>query len=162
MTDLEGLIDLDPRGGVDMRPTLLRVLTDLYLQKPAHSADDERYYTELALRLIDATDVEARAALAARLARYPAAPREVILRLARDVIEVAEPVLTWSRALTRSRSRGDSATNAVRAMRRRSRREVPNRCMEPTDRGRRNAHQRSRPRSNCPNCSMPPARSSAG
>lgn len=100
MTDLEGLIDLDPRGGVDMRPTLLRVLTDLYLQKPAHSADDERYYTELALRLIDATDVEARAALAARLARYPAAPREVILRLARDVIEVAVPVLTWSRALT--------------------------------------------------------------
>ena len=102
MTDLEGLIDLDPRGGVDMRPTLLRVLTDLYLQKPAHSADDERYYTELALRLIDATDVAARAALAARLARYPAAPREVILRLARDVIEVAGPVLTFSRALTAS------------------------------------------------------------
>ena len=64
MNDLEGLMDLDPRGGVDMRPTLLRVLTDLYLQKPAHSPDDERYYTELALRLIDATDTDARAALA--------------------------------------------------------------------------------------------------
>jgi len=100
MIDLEGLMDLDPRGGVDMRPTLLRVLTDLYLQKPAHSPDDEGYYTELALRLIDATDTDARAALAVRLARYPAAPREVILRLARDVIAVAEPILAHSRALT--------------------------------------------------------------
>ena len=100
MNDLEGLMDLDPRGGVDMRPTLLWVLTDLYLQKPAHSPDDERYYTELALRLIDATDTDARAALAARLARYPAAPREVILRLARDVIAVAEAILRHSRALT--------------------------------------------------------------
>jgi len=99
VADLEGLIDLDPRGGVDMRPTLLRVLTDLYLQKPAHSPDDERYYTELALRLIEATDTDARAALAARLARYPAAPREVILRLARDVLAVAEPILAHSRAL---------------------------------------------------------------
>jgi hypothetical protein len=100
MNDLEGLMDLDPRGGVDMRPTLLRVLTDLYLQKPAHSPDDERYYTELALRLIDAADTDARAALAARLARYPAAPREVILRLARDVIAVCGPILMHSRALT--------------------------------------------------------------
>jgi hypothetical protein len=100
MTDLEGLIDLDPRGGVDMRPTLLRVLTDLYLQKPAHSPNDERYYAELALRLIEATGTDARAALAARLARYPAAPRDVILRLARDVVEVAEPILAHSRALT--------------------------------------------------------------
>ncbi len=98
--DLEGLTDLDPRGGVDMRPTLLRVLTDLYLQKPAHSGDDERYYSELALRLIDAIDTDTRAALAARLARYPAAPREVIKRLARDAIEVAEPILKHSSCLT--------------------------------------------------------------
>ena len=38
-----------------MRPTLLRVLTDLYLQRPTHTPEDERYYTELALRLIDAS-----------------------------------------------------------------------------------------------------------
>ena len=69
--DLEGLIDLDPRGGVDMRPTLLRVLTDLFLQKPSHTPDDERYYSELALRLIEATDVGARTSLATRLADYP-------------------------------------------------------------------------------------------
>lgn len=97
---LEGLLDLDPRGGVDMRPTLLRVLTDLYLQKPTHSADDERYFTELALRLIDATDIRARSSLAARLASYASAPHDVVERLARDEIDVAESILRCSPCLT--------------------------------------------------------------
>ncbi len=52
---VEGLLDLDRHEGIDMRPTLLRVLTDLYLQKRTHPPEDERYYTELALRLIDAS-----------------------------------------------------------------------------------------------------------
>ena len=76
---LEDLLGLGHGDGIDMRPTLLRVLTDLYLQRPTHSLDDERYYTELALRLIDAVDMQQRAALAARLAPYPSAPRPVIL-----------------------------------------------------------------------------------
>ncbi len=54
-SSLEGLLELDRHDGIDMRPTLLRVLTDLYLQKRTHPPEDERYYTELALRLIDAT-----------------------------------------------------------------------------------------------------------
>jgi hypothetical protein len=99
-SSLEGLLELDRHDGIDMRPTLLRVLTDLYLQKRTHPPEDERYYTELALRLIDATDLAARKALAARLAPYPAAPRAVIARLARDVLEVAEPILTQSPCLT--------------------------------------------------------------
>jgi len=97
---LDDLVDLAHRDGIDMRPTLLRVLTDLYLQRPTHTPDDERYYTELVLRLLDAVDVTQRAALAARLASYPAAPRDVILRLARDEIEVAEKVLRLSLCLT--------------------------------------------------------------
>jgi hypothetical protein len=97
---LEGLLELDRYKGIDMRPTLLRVLTDLYLQKRTHPPEDERYYCELALRLIDATDIPARAALAVRLAPYPAAPRAVIACLARDVLEVAEPVLKQSPCLT--------------------------------------------------------------
>jgi hypothetical protein len=99
---LEGLLDHGQRDGFDIRPTLLRVLTDLYLQKPTHPPHDERYYTELALRLINSTDVPARAGVAERLARYPAAPRAVILRLARDVIDVAGPVLRHSPGLTAS------------------------------------------------------------
>jgi hypothetical protein len=96
---LEGLLNHGQRDGFDIRPTLLRVLTDLYLQKPTHPLDDERYYTELALRLINSTDVPARAAVAERLAPYPAAPRAVILRLARDVIDVAGPILRHSPCL---------------------------------------------------------------
>jgi hypothetical protein len=96
----EDICDLGHRDGVDMRPTLLRVLTDLYLQRPTHTPEDERYYTELALRLIEATDVPERASLAARLAPFPSAPRAVIERLARDTIDVARPILERSPCLT--------------------------------------------------------------
>src|ERR1700680_1827025 len=99
---LEDLVDLGSGSQIDMRPTLLRVLTDLYLQRPAHTPEDERYYTELALRLIDATDLAARAALAERLASYPSAPHAVISRLARDEIEVATPILERSPCLPNS------------------------------------------------------------
>ena len=36
----DGLMTLSRREGVDIRPTLLRVLTDLYVQASAHSADE--------------------------------------------------------------------------------------------------------------------------
>jgi uncharacterized protein (DUF2336 family) len=103
---LDGLLDLAQRDGVDVRPTLLRVLTDLYTQIPAHTIDDERQYTELALRLIDAVDISARAALARRLASYEQPPQRVIQRLARDVIEVAEPILRHPSLLTSADCRG--------------------------------------------------------
>ncbi len=71
-------------GDPDMRPTLLRVLTELYVQKPTHTADEERHYTELALRLLDAADLSTRAAVAQRLAHYRSPPRRVVERLAGD------------------------------------------------------------------------------
>jgi hypothetical protein len=95
LAGFEGLIDLDRRG-VDIRPTLLRVLTDQYLHRRIHTPDEERQYTELTLRLLDETDVPARAAVATRLAAHVNAPRAIILRLARDVLTVAEPVLRSS------------------------------------------------------------------
>jgi hypothetical protein len=95
LAGFEGLIDLDRRG-VDIRPTLLRVLTDQYLHRRIHTLDEERQYTELTLRLLDETDVPARAAVATRLAAHPNAPRAIILRLARDLLPVAEPVLRSS------------------------------------------------------------------
>jgi len=97
---LEDLVDVGRDTEIDMRPTLLRVLTDLYLQRPVHTPEDERYYTELALRLIDAADVPTRAALSGRLATYPAAPRPLVLRLARDRAEIAAPLLKHSTALS--------------------------------------------------------------
>jgi hypothetical protein len=76
--------------GVDSRPTLLRVLTDLYVQKPAHSVEEEHHYTELALRLVEVVDLATRKTIAERLVRYPAAPLAVIQRLARDIFEFAK------------------------------------------------------------------------
>ncbi len=78
---LDSLVDLACRDGVDIRPTLLRVLTDLYVQKPTHSAEEEKQYVELALGLIEAADAPTRTAVAARLAAYATAPAAVISRL---------------------------------------------------------------------------------
>jgi hypothetical protein len=75
-------------GDPDMRPTLLRVLTELYVQKPTHTADEERHYTELALRLLDAADVTTRAAVAQRLTHYRSPPRRVVERLADDIADL--------------------------------------------------------------------------
>ena len=75
-----------------MRPTLLRVLTDLYVQKLSHTPDEERHYTELALRLLDAVDVATRTAVASRLARHMSPPMRVIRQLAADFPEVAAAV----------------------------------------------------------------------
>jgi len=86
------LADLGLRGHADMRPTLLRVLTDLYVQKLTHSPDEERHYTELALRLLDGVDVATRAAVAARLAHHLSPPLQVIQRLAADLPDVAAPL----------------------------------------------------------------------
>ncbi len=79
---LDGLVDLACRDGVDIRPTLLRVLTDLYVQKPAHSAEEETQYVELARGLIDAVDASTRATVAATLSVYPAAPAAILGKLA--------------------------------------------------------------------------------
>ena len=78
---LDGLVDLACRDGVEIRPTLLRVLTDLYVQKPSHSAEEEAQYVELSLRLIDAVDGATRSAVASRLSTYPNAPVAVLRRL---------------------------------------------------------------------------------
>lgn len=78
---IDALVDLACRDGVDVRPTLLRVLTDLYVQKPNHSADEETQYLELALGLIDAVDEPTRAAVANSLSVYPAAPAAILERL---------------------------------------------------------------------------------
>jgi Uncharacterised protein conserved in bacteria (DUF2336) len=82
---LDGLLDLACRDGIDIRPTLLRVLTDLYVQKPVHTADEEIQYVELGLRLIDAVDAATRATVAATLSRYHAAPAAILRKLAATV-----------------------------------------------------------------------------
>jgi hypothetical protein len=77
----DGLMTLSRREGGDIRPTLLRVLTDLYVQTNVHSDDEARQFVELTSRLIDEVDDTTRAAVRARLSIYPATPPEVLKRL---------------------------------------------------------------------------------
>src|SRR5262249_45931892 len=80
---VDSLVDLACRAGVDVRPTLARVLTDLYVQRPSHSGEEETQYVELVLGLIDSVDAKTRAAIAAKLGEYPRAPMAVLRRLDR-------------------------------------------------------------------------------
>jgi hypothetical protein len=86
----DGVAALGKRAGVDMRPTLLRVLTDLYVQQLTHSAEEESRYTELALRLLDTVDEPTRKVVASRLARHLSPPMAVLRRLADDLPKTAE------------------------------------------------------------------------
>ncbi len=88
---LDGLMTLSRREGVDIRPTLLRVLTDLYVQTKNHTRDEERQFVELAWRLIDEVDDATRAAVRARLAIYPATPREIAWKLQLSQVTAEQP-----------------------------------------------------------------------
>jgi hypothetical protein len=92
LSSLNGLADIGLRSGVDMRPTLIRVLTDLYVQKLTHTPDEERHYTELALRLLNGVDVPTRTTVAARLAKHLSPPLRVIQYLVNDLPEIAAPL----------------------------------------------------------------------
>lgn len=95
-SSIQGLIDLARRDGADMRPALLRAITDLFVLEPAHTPADRARFAELACRLFDSVDTPVRAAVAERLAGYPGTPAVVAARLARDEIAVADPILRRS------------------------------------------------------------------
>lgn len=77
----DGLMTLSRREGVDIRPTLLRVLTDLYVQAASHTDDEERQFVELTSRLIEEVDDATRAAVRARLSVYPRTPVAIMAKL---------------------------------------------------------------------------------
>jgi hypothetical protein len=77
----DGLMTLSRREGVDIRPTLLRVLTDLYVQTNTHTDDEVRQFVELTSRLIDQVDDATRAVVRARLSVYPSTPVPVMRKL---------------------------------------------------------------------------------
>src|SRR5882724_10019791 len=88
----DGLLTLSRREGVDIRPTLLRVLTDLYVQTSKHTTDEERQFIELTSRLIDEVDDATRAAVRARLAIYLGTPAETLRKLGLRPARPDQPV----------------------------------------------------------------------
>jgi hypothetical protein len=77
----DGLMSLSKHEGVDIRPTLLRVLTDLYVQAAKHTEAERRQFAELASRLIDGVDDATRAAVRARLSVCPDTPEVIAAKL---------------------------------------------------------------------------------
>jgi len=98
--DLQGLFDLARTTGLDFRPTLLRVVTDLFVERRIHSVDAARRYILLTMELLDTANLETKRIVANKLAGDRLAPHQIVLRLARDHICVAEPVLRGSPLLT--------------------------------------------------------------
>src|ERR1700738_3803813 len=88
----DGLMTLSRREGVDIRPTLLRVLTDLYVQASTHTEGEARQFVELPSRLIDQVDDATRAAVRARLAVYPGTPIQVLRQLGLKPSRPDQPV----------------------------------------------------------------------
>jgi hypothetical protein len=97
LPNLESLVGLRWHDGPDVRPVLLRILTDLYIQKPSHSTDEEQQYVELSLRLLDAVDASVRTEIGRRLAAYGGAPTAVLRRLL-AYAAVSEPIVEQSAA----------------------------------------------------------------
>ena len=82
------------------RHELLRALTDaLFDSAPGLSAQERTLFDDIVERVLDDVEPLARRELAERLAAFPGAPHRVVVRLAGDIIEVAEPVLTHSPVL---------------------------------------------------------------
>jgi hypothetical protein len=77
----DGLLGLSKHKGVDIRPTLLRVLTDLYVQTQVHSQDERQQYAELASRLIDAVDEATLTAVRAKLISFGDTPTIIAEKL---------------------------------------------------------------------------------
>jgi uncharacterized protein DUF2336 len=105
----DGLMSLSRREGVDIRPTLLRVLTDLYVQTSVHSSEEERHFIELASRLIDEVDDATRAAVRARLAVYPATPTEVLGKLGLKPSSPDQPIWPAPEIVASSQQRAVNA-----------------------------------------------------
>lgn len=103
----------NPHG--DMRAALLRALTELYVQKPSHSRQEERHYVELASRLLDNADNAMRTWMAARLSTYGAAPEAIVRRLTDDVPQVTAPVLREVAQVMRGEAAGTAAQPSARA-----------------------------------------------
>lgn len=124
----DGLMSLSRREGVDVRPTLLRVLTDLYVQTRVHSDDEQRQFTALATRLIDQVDDATRAAIKAKLAVYPQTPVPVLQKLGLVAAQEGRRV-----PLAREIPPAPAAPSPARTPTEAEQRMAANMAMQPTD-----------------------------
>mgnify|MGYP000442274942 CR=1 FL=1 len=101
MSELSGdrLIALARATDAKSRDALLLALGDLCAERSFGTGEDAETAEDVFLRLARNAELAVRAELATRLAATPWAPRALILLLAHDEIEAAEPVLAGSPVL---------------------------------------------------------------
>lgn len=97
---LEGLLALSQTRGLDVRPILLRVLTDMFVSAPHCTESDSARFTELAAHLIDQVDGETRHQIAEKLGPCPATPRVIVDKLITCEPRAADKIISLSPALT--------------------------------------------------------------
>ncbi len=98
--DLENLVRLARDKTVSGRQTLVATIGDLFLSMDTVLSERERVLmSEILHRLVLDMELSLRKALAERLAGHPKAPRELVVALANDTIEVAHPLLVESEVL---------------------------------------------------------------
>ncbi len=100
--NLLGLARLGSGGGLDMRPVLLRVLTDLFVSRAHHGYDEIRQFETIALGLLDKTDSATKIIVAEKLALCGAAPRSLAERLVSEGGPAAAAMLARSTVLPRA------------------------------------------------------------
>jgi uncharacterized protein (DUF2336 family) len=97
---LEGLFALSRAQGLDVRPTLLRVLTDMFVEARHLSEAEVARFGELAIHLIEQVDEETRVVVAGKLGPNANAPRPVLDKLIASEPEAAERIIEASPLLT--------------------------------------------------------------
>jgi uncharacterized protein (DUF2336 family) len=98
--DTQHLFDLARDKSVAGRQALTATVTDLFFASGNMLTDRERsLMTEILRQLIHDVEGSVRRALAERLSQEKDAPRDLVLALARDEIEVAHPILLNSKIL---------------------------------------------------------------
>ena len=98
--DVTYLLRLARDKSIDGRKQLVAIVSDLFFDKgTALTAHERALMTDILKKLINDVAVPVRKALAERLSRVASAPHDVIVALANDDIDVAQPILMRSEAL---------------------------------------------------------------
>ncbi len=86
---LARLVALGQSPDVNIRPVLLRVVVDLFVNKPHHAPDDIRQFETIVSHLLDHAELDTRVIVAAKLSGHPLTPRALIERFRADDPAVA-------------------------------------------------------------------------
>ncbi|MBL8589241.1 MAG: DUF2336 domain-containing protein [Methylobacteriaceae bacterium] len=90
---LDSLVSIGSPDDPAARPLVLRVLVDLFAQRPYHAPVEVAQFEEIVSRLVEKADAQTCALVAARLAAHDCAPPELLAKLARLSVDAAVCVM---------------------------------------------------------------------